>query len=100
MRPHRDVELPLAYGVAYDCVLEEIALTLGANVYVDDRKNGTIEAGFGLVRSERIRCTLEHVSDVMTKVRVEAFFPAGASIPEKSAAVDALAHALSSQLRA
>lgn len=94
LRPHRVVELPVDYQNAYSRVLEAIEVTLGANVYVDDRKGGFIEAGFGLVNNERVRVSLERESESMTRVRVEAHFPAGAKIPEKSGAVDALANTL------
>jgi hypothetical protein len=94
LRPHRNVELNAPYDEAYDRVLQTIAVTLGANVYVDDRKNGFMEAGFGLVNNERIRVSFERSSSEMTRVRVEAYFPAGAKIPEKSAAVDVLADTL------
>jgi hypothetical protein len=70
--------------------------TLGANVYVDDPQGRLMEAGFGLVRSERIRCTFEPSGPASTRVRIEALFPAGAEIPERSAAVEALAQAISS----
>ncbi len=94
LRPHRVVELPLAYEAAYSRVLEAIEVTLGANVYIDDRKGRFIEAGFGLVNNERVRATFESESDSLTRVRIEAYFPAGAKIPEKSSAVDALAKTL------
>jgi hypothetical protein len=94
LRPHRVVELPLAYDAAYSRVLEAIEVTLGANVYIDDRKSRFIEAGFGLVNNERVRASFETPSESVTSVRIEAYFPAGAKIPEKSAAVDALANTL------
>jgi hypothetical protein len=97
LRPHRDVELALSYDAAYARVLEEIEVTLGANVTTDDRKGRTIEAAFGLVRSERVRCTFEPVGESGTKIRIEAFFAAGATVPEKSAAVDALAQSITSK---
>lgn len=94
LRPHRDVELPVDYDAAYARVLSAIELTLGANVTVDDRRRGFIEAAFGLVNSERVRCTFERLDTACTRVRVEAFFPAGAIVPSHSRAVDALADAL------
>jgi hypothetical protein len=97
LRPHRTVELPLAYSAAYSRVLEAIELTLGANVSIDDRAGRLIEAGFGLVNNERIRCSFEILAPERTAVRIEAFFPAGATVPEHSRAVDALAVALGSK---
>ena len=96
LRPHKDVELPLGCDAAYSRVLEAIEVTLGANVYVDDRKGRMIEAGFGLVNNERVRVMFEPVTDTQTRVRIEAFFQAGAKIPDRSGAVDALAHTLES----
>ena len=94
LRPHRTIELPLGFDAAYELCLKEIEATLGANVYVDDRNGKLIEAGFGVINNERIRCTLEPLDATHTNVRVEAFFRAGNTIPEKSAAVDALSAAL------
>jgi hypothetical protein len=91
LRPHRDVELAAGYDAAYDRVLQAIELALGAYISVDDRRGGTIEAAFGLVNNERVRCTLQRVDDGHTAVRVEAFFPAGAEVRDRSAAVEALA---------
>lgn len=98
LRPHRTIEIPQGYDAAYARAMEAIQVTLGANVYMDDRAGRTIEAGFGLVHNERIRVTFENdVADV-TRVRVEAFFPAGASIPAKSDAVDALVRTIAASL--
>ena len=100
LRPRRDVELPLAFDAAYDRCLEAIELTLGANVMVEDRKSGFIEAAFGLVNNERVRCTLERSSNERTIVRIEAIFPAGSTPPQHSRAVDAMAFALEADKRA
>ncbi len=94
LRPHRTVELACGYDDAYARVLEAIEVTLGANVYVDDKKGRTIEAGFGLVNNERVRVSFDQADAAATNVRIEAFFPAGAKVPERSAAVDALYDAL------
>lgn len=94
LRPHRILELARGYDESYAYVLEALDVTLGANVYVDDRAGGTIEAGFGLVNNERLRVTLQPAGAASTRLRIEAFFPAGARVPEKSAAVDALYDAL------
>lgn len=94
LRPHRDVELPVDYDTAYARVLSAIELTLGANISIDDRRSGLVEAAFGLVNSERVRCTFDRLDASCTRVRVEAFFPAGAIVQSNSRAVDALADAL------
>ncbi|HEY1978343.1 MAG TPA: hypothetical protein VGG89_17450 [Candidatus Baltobacteraceae bacterium] len=94
LRPHRDVELNLDYDSAYARVLSAVELTLGANVTIDDRRGGFLEAAFGLVNNERVRCSFDRVDASHTRVRIEAFFPAGAMVQSRSRAVDALADAL------
>jgi hypothetical protein len=94
LRPHRDVVLDLDYDSAYARVLEALDSTLGANITIDDRRGGLIEAGFGLINSERVRVNLERENESRTKARIEAFYPAGATVPDKSRAVEALADAL------
>ncbi|HEY1654137.1 MAG TPA: hypothetical protein VGF86_03380 [Candidatus Tumulicola sp.] len=94
LRPHRDVIVDAPYEAAYDRVLEAAEFVLGASVASRDRGSGTIEASFGLVNSERVRCTLQSIDDRRTAIRVEAFFPAGAAPRERSLAVEALADAL------
>lgn len=97
LRPQRVVHLAFPLRIAYDRCLEAIVVALGANVYIDDRAGGMIEAGFGLVNNERVRCTFEPMDEGHTSLRIEAFFPAGAVIPERSRAVDALAAHLSQE---
>lgn len=94
LRPHRDVALSLDYDAAYSRVLEAIDATLGANVTIDDRRGGLIEAGFGLINSERVRVTLERTGESSTLARIEAFYAAGTTIPARSSAVEALADTL------
>ncbi|HTU81374.1 MAG TPA: hypothetical protein VMF61_04545 [Candidatus Acidoferrales bacterium] len=94
LRPHREIELDAGFDDAYDRVLSAIDRVLGAHVSIDDRRSGFIEAAFGLVNNERLRCTFEAVTPARTSVRVEAFFPAGATVRETSLAVETLAGAL------
>jgi hypothetical protein len=94
LRPHRDLQLSEGIDAAHARVLAAIEVTLGANVTVDDRSGGTIEAAFGLVNSERIRCTFDAGEAAGTQVRIEAFYPAAAEVPERSRAVEALYAAL------
>lgn len=93
LHPHREIVVRLPYDRAYERVLEAIDRTLGAHVALDDRRGGTIEAAFGLVNSERVRCTLCAAGPESTQIRMEAFFPAG-STRRRSEAVEALAAAL------
>jgi len=94
LRPHRVLELDRGYDAAYESCLAGIDTVLGATVYVDDRKTGFIEAGFGLVNSERLRISLEPLDTAHTRVRIEAFYPATVKPPAASLSVDALANAL------
>jgi hypothetical protein len=94
LRPHRDLEVALDYAAAYARCRAAIDAVLGATILVDDEKTGFIEAGFGLVNSERVRCRLSQLGAGHTAIRIEAFFPAGVDVPESSRNVDALAAAL------
>jgi hypothetical protein len=94
LRPHRDLQLCEGIDAAYARVLEAIEVTLGANVTIDDRAGLFIEAGFGLVNSERIRCSFDARDPADTRVRIEAIYPAASEIPERSRAVEALYTAL------
>lgn len=94
LRPHRDVDVDAGYEETRDRVMRGIEMALGAHAGSD--RGGIIEAAFGLVNSERVRCTLEQVGDARTQVRIEAYFPAGSSLREHSRAVDALADYLES----
>ncbi len=94
LRPHRVVEIDAGYDDARDRVLRGIEVALGANAITD--RSEAIEAAFGLVNNERVRCTLERAGETCTRVRVEAYFPAGSSVRERSHAVDVLADYLES----
>ena len=96
LRPHRDLVVNAGYDAAYETVLDAIERVLGAYVSVNDRNSGTIEAAFGTVDNERVRSTLESLGERATRVRVEAYFPAGATPRPRSRAVDALANYLES----
>lgn len=94
LHPRRDLELDLDYDTAYDRVLASIEAAIGANVTLDDRPAGRIEAAFGVVNSERIACTIESLGEARTALRIEARFPAASDVPQRSGAVDALADTL------
>lgn len=92
MRPHREIELAADIAQARERCLRALVEVAGANVQSDDGR--TIEAGFGIVNSERLRITLEPIDPATTQVRIEAFYPARLSPPPRSMAVDALTNAL------
>jgi hypothetical protein len=93
LRPHGEVSIDCTAHEAAERVRRTIADVLGAHVSYDD--GNTIEAAFGLVQSERIRCSVNAVDESRSHVRAEAIYPPGRAIPERSAAVDALLAALS-----
>jgi hypothetical protein len=97
LRPHREVDLAVDYARAYGACREALERVLGAAIAIDDEKGGLIEGAFGLVNSERVRCTLTRVDDTHTNVRIEAIFAAGVEVPKTSRNVDALAQALASK---
>ncbi len=59
-------------------------------VAIDDPIHGILEGRFGLVNSERIRCTLASRSEGSTAIYVEAIRPPGTSVAPDSLAVDTL----------
>lgn len=94
LRPHRNIELATNYERAYAMCRDAIVRILGATISIDDEKDGLIEGAFGLVNSERLRCTLTRVDDATTAIRIEAIFAAGVEVPKTSRNVEALAAAL------
>ncbi|HEY1428368.1 MAG TPA: hypothetical protein VGF18_02265 [Candidatus Tumulicola sp.] len=92
LRPHGEIAVPVSLEVAARRVRAAVSDVLGAHVSYDD--GGTIEAAFGLVQSERVRCSLSAVDAETTSVRVEAIYPPGREIPQRSNSVDAMLSAL------
>ncbi len=94
LRPHRLVELDLGISEAYALCLDAVTAVLGANVLHDDRAQGTIDIGFGLIDAERLHVTCEAAGDAHARIRIEARYPAGAAPRLSSTAVDRLAEFL------
>jgi hypothetical protein len=92
LRPHGEVAVSASCEDTATRVRRAVADVLGAHVTSDDGR--TIEIAFGLVRSERLRCTLSPIDERQTHVRVEAVYPPGSPAPERSLSVDALLAAL------
>jgi hypothetical protein len=92
LRPHGEVTVFANCEVTATRVRRAVADVLGAHVTSDDGQ--TIEVAFGLVRSERLRCSLSSIDEQRTQVRVEAVYPPGSPVPERSLSVDALLTAL------
>jgi hypothetical protein len=92
LRPHRETVVAAGCEEVAERVRRAIADVLGAHVTSDD--GHTIEAAFGLVQSERIRCSLTPLDDRRTQLLVEAVYPPGSAAPARSASVEALVDAL------
>ncbi|HEY1681579.1 MAG TPA: hypothetical protein VGF98_08095 [Candidatus Tumulicola sp.] len=92
LRPHGEVTVSATCEDTATRVRRAVADVLGAHVTSDDGQ--TIEVAFGLVRSERLRCSLSSTEERQTRVRVEAVYPPGSPAPERSLSVDALLTAL------
>ncbi len=63
---------------------------LGGSVRESDSQSGRIEATFGLVNSERLRCTIEKLDEHRTRVTVESRRGASAEPAKPSQYVRAL----------
>jgi len=98
LRPHRTVDVPNPYDVAYDRALAAMDAVLGANVRDADRATGVIDGDFGTIGGERLRVTLARTGAATTRADIEARFQADAQPRARSAAVDALAEYLSQPL--
>ena len=103
LRPHRAVELPLSLQAAHRRCLDALDSVLGATVYADEvhdeQGSAFIEAGFGLVQSERLRVFLNRIGDTHTNARIEAIYPANITSSERSLAVETLAETLQRSTR-
>jgi hypothetical protein len=92
LRPHGEVTVSANFEDTASRVRTAVADVLGAHVTFDDGQ--TIEVAFGLVRSERLRCSLSPIDERQTHARVEAVYPPGSPAPERSLSVETLLAAL------
>ncbi|HEY5258382.1 MAG TPA: hypothetical protein VIJ12_08390 [Candidatus Baltobacteraceae bacterium] len=92
LRPHGEFELTCGADEAHARCIDALVNVAGANVQSDD--GTSIEAGFGIVNSERLRIGLQPIDDATTRVRIEAFYPARLAPSPRSMAIDALVKAL------
>ena len=92
LRPHGEFEIACGAEGAHARCVDALINVAGANIQADD--GTTIEAGFGVVNSERVRIALQPIDAATTRVRIEAFYPARLAPPPRSMAVDALTRAL------
>lgn len=91
LHPSRTIELALSQGEAFDRCRDGIERVLGGVIREADRKRGTIEAGFGLIFSERLTCTVSAINATHSRVVIEARRGAQAATAMPSSYVDALA---------
>ena len=94
--PARTLEIPADAARVYDRCVSAIEDVLGGHVYQGDRTAGAIEAGFGLVNSERLRVTIENHGENAARVRIESRRGAISEQPHGSSYVDTLANVLES----
>lgn len=92
LRPQSEFEIACSEPEARARCLEALVNVAGANVQSDE--GDSIEAGFGIVNSERLRIRIEALDATRTRIRIEALYPARLAPPPRSMAVDALARAL------
>ena len=91
LHPSRTIELALSKDEAFDRCRDGIERVLGGVIRESQRDRGTIEAGFGLIFSERLTCTVAATDATHSRVVVEARRGAQAVTAMPSSYVDALA---------
>lgn len=91
LHPSRTIELAVSKNEAFDRCRDGIERVLGGFIRESDRERGTIEAGFGLIFSERLTCTVTAVDAAHARVVIEARRGAQAATALPSSYVDALA---------
>ena len=91
LHPSRTIELALSKDEAFDRCRDGIERVLGGVIREADRERGTIEAGFGLIFSERLTCTVSSIDAAHSRVVIEARRGAQAATAMPSSYVDALA---------
>jgi len=94
LHPSRTIELSLSKDEAFERCRDGVERVLGGFVREADRERGTIEAGFGLIFSERLTCTVSAVDATHSRVVIEARRGAQAATAMPSSYVDALANYL------
>ncbi len=94
MHPSRTVELELSTDAAFDRCRYGIERVLGGFVREERRTEGTLEATFGLIYSDRLTCTLAAIDGTRTRVIIET--RRGAQAPNSAPApyINALAEYL------
>lgn len=91
LHPSRTLELALSKDAAFDRCRDGVERVLGGFIREADRERGTIEAGFGLIFSERLTCSVSAIDATHARVVIEARRGAQAATATPSSYVDALA---------
>ena len=91
LHPSRTIELELAKDAALDRCRYGIGHVLGGVVREEHRAEGTLEATFGLIYSDRLTCTLVGIDASHTRVTIETRRGAQAANNAPSPYVKALA---------
>jgi hypothetical protein len=91
LHPSRTIELALPKDEAFARCVDGIERVLGGVIREAQRDRGTIEAGFGLIFSERLTCTVSTIDATHARVVIEARRGAQAATAMPSSYVDALA---------
>jgi hypothetical protein len=96
LHPSRTVEIELPKDAAFDRCRYGIEHVLGGVVREEHRAEGTLEATFGLIYSDRLTCTLVAIDGAHTRVIIETRRGAQAANNAPSPYVKALADYLTS----
>ncbi|HET9393166.1 MAG TPA: hypothetical protein VFO29_06590 [Candidatus Rubrimentiphilum sp.] len=91
LHPSRTIELAVSKDEAFDRCRDGIERVLGGFIRDEERERGTIEAGFGLINSERLTCTVAALDAEHSSVLIEARRGAQAATATPSSYVTALA---------
>ena len=91
LHPSRTIELALPKDEAFDRCRDGIERVLGGVIREADRERGTVEAGFGLIFSERLTCSIYAIDVARSQVVIESRRGAHAAAATPSSYVAALA---------
>lgn len=85
-------------AAVFERCVDAVKNVLGGHISSANQDEGTIEAGFGLINSERLTLAVETI-DGATRVTIEARRGAIGEPPRSSSYVDALAEYLARQFK-
>ena len=94
LHPSRVVDLDVPQREAFERCRRGIERVLGGVVREVDSREGTIEATFGLIFSERLTCAVTALDATHSRIAIESRQGPQASAPRESQYVDELARYL------